>query len=130
MGINIFNIHRDNLLLHSLKCFRHIVLVYIALFYVLGVPAVQQIREAFFLQSFEKSEKQDYSTQNEEEADQDTEEAKESLDEDAFYTEHFNTFYIRSSMFVSTCMDYLQRSSFDTDDIYLGGIIWPPECIA
>ena len=130
MGINIFNIHRDNLLLHSLKCFRHIVLVYIALFYVLGVPAVQQIREAFCLQSFEKSEKQDYSTQNEEEADQDTEEDKESLDEDAFYTEHFNTFYIRSSMFVSTCMDYLQRSSFDTDDIYLGGIIWPPECIA
>jgi hypothetical protein len=130
LGINIFNIHRDNLLLHSLKCFRHIVLVYIALFYVLGVPAVQQIREAFCLQSFEKSEKQDYSTQNEEEADQDTEEAKESLDEDAFYTEHFNTFYIRSSMFVSTCMDYLQRSSFDTDDIYLGGIIWPPECIA
>ncbi|MBK8686315.1 MAG: hypothetical protein IPN26_15775 [Bacteroidetes bacterium] len=129
MGINIFNIHRDNLLLHTLKCFRHIVLVYIALFYVLGVPAVQQIREAFCLQSFEKSEKQDYSTQNEEEADQDTEEAKESLDEDAFYTEHFNTFYIRSSMFVSTCMDYLQRSSFDTDDIYLGGIIWPPECI-
>lgn len=130
MGINIFNIHRDNLLLHSLKCFRHIVLVYIALFYVLGVPAVQQIREAFCLQSFEKSEKQDYSTQNEEGADQDTEEAKESLDEDAFYTEHFNTFYISSSTFVSTCMDYLQRSSFDTDDIYLGGIIWPPECIA
>ena len=53
--------------MHSLKCFRHIVLVYIALFYVLGVPAVQQIREAFFLQSFEKSEKQDYSTQKPEE---------------------------------------------------------------
>ncbi len=130
MGINIFNIHRNNLLLHSLKCFRHIVLIYIALFYVLGVPAVQQIREVFCLQSFERFEKQDYSTQNEEEADQDTEEAKESLDEDAYYSEHMNTFHISSNLFVATCMDYLQRATFDTDDIYLGGIIWPPECIA
>lgn len=130
MGINIFNIHRDNLLLHRLKYFCHIILAYIALFCLLGVPGVQQISEAFCLQSFEKSEKQYYSTQNLEEADQDTEEVKESLDEGSFYTEHFNTFYISSSTFVSTCKDYIQRAAIDTVDIYLGGIIWPPECIA
>lgn len=130
MGIDIFNIHRNHLLLHSLKCFRHIVLIYIAVFYVLGVPAVQQIREVFCLQSFERSEEQDYSTQNQEEADQDSEDAKESLNEDDYYSEHLNSILIRSSMFVSTCTVYLQRSSLDADDIYLGGIIWPPEYIA